>query len=244
MDPRHIAATNLATLALNRHLGFSVITGLDTTGENLILVCLKTHPEVEGRNCGFAIEKNTGRLIIEPADFSKVTGPAIPRVHTVMHSIRHAGVEYHVAGNNNVDTIIEWYGKDQGLEASLRRVSWKHDVPSLTASCRWQHGHPIIKMARVEKSPFRDAPEPHLCVPDVGPGFGYCLTECFGNGDVRSPFLGDPFLLPLDGSARAVMHSLWEVLSTEYRVAVAVRFIPKNGGRPETVFFNRYQGVV
>lgn len=244
MDPRQIAATNLAAVALNRNLGFSVICGLDTTGENLVLVCLKTSPEEEGRNCRFGVDESTGRVFIEPVNLLGITGPAIPRVYNVMNSLRHAGVEYHVGGSgNNVDTVLGWYGKDQGLDASLRRISWKHDAPSLIASCRWAHDEPIIKMSRVEKSPFRDAPDPHLYVPDIGPGFGYCLTECFGNGDTRSPFLGDPFLLPLDGSARSVMHSLWEVLDTEYKVAIVVKFIPRNGARPEIVLHDTHMPV-
>lgn len=190
------------------------------------------------------VDEDTGRVAIEPADFSKVTGPAVPRAYNVMRDLTHAGIAYHVVGNGiHVDTAIEWYGKDQGLEASLRRMSHGRTVPSIIASCRWEHGRPIIKMARVERSLFKDASEPHLCVPDVGPGFGYCLTECFGNADARSPFLGDPFLLPLSGSARSIMYSIWEVLDDEYKVGIVVKTFPRNGGKPDIVVHNQYPGT-
>jgi hypothetical protein len=76
---------------------------------------------------------------------------------------------------------------------------------------------------------YRPAPPP--------PGFGYGLTTYMGDGDPLPSFNGDPLLLPLRGSAEALLAEYWQALDKENRVALAVKWLA--GGKSRTLLQNR-----
>ena len=61
-----------------------------------------------------------------------------------------------------------------------------------------------------------------------------------GDGSPLPAFCGDPLLLPLEGTADAVLSTYWDALDAENRVALAVKRIPCAGGPSEILVRNRF----
>lgn len=64
----------------------------------------------------------------------------------------------------------------------------------------------------------------------VIPGFGYCVTTYDPGHESLSPFSGLPFIVPLEEIyLRSTMHSFWNHLEPEWRVALAGKEIYPDG---------------
>ncbi len=248
-DIRQLAATNLSTLALNPYPGRGIIVGLDDTGKNLIQVYWIMGRSENSRNRVFGCNPETGRVFTEAADPAKVKDSSLI-IYNAMREVHHAGVSYYIASNGNqTDVVADGYAEDRGMHSSLSGVVYEPDAPNytsrITASCRFENGEAIIKMSLLRKSPFSDKCCRHLFeIEGVGKGFGHCLTTYRGDSDgPLSPFRGEPYLLPLEGSPAAIAHLFWEVLDTENKVSLAAKSIPRDGSPSKTVIINKYSKV-
>ena len=71
-------------------------------------------------------------------------------------------------------------------------------------------------------------------------GLGVGLTTYRGDGNPLPSFTGDPLLLPCAGSPDDLLNTYWEALDANNRVALAVKYIPAQGGVSSLMVRNRY----
>src|SRR5262249_54998530 len=71
-------------------------------------------------------------------------------------------------------------------------------------------------------------------------GLGVGLTTYRGDGHPLPSFTGDPLLLPCAGSPDDLLNTYWDALDVNNRVALAVKYIPAQGGVGTIVVRNRY----
>jgi IMP cyclohydrolase len=89
-----------------------------------------------------------------------------------------------------------------------------------------------VDPAYTDRYTYRPAPPPQ--------GLGFGLTTYVGDGSPLPAFTGDPLLLPLEGSAQAVLDAYWDALDADNRVALAVKRIPCSGDPSEILVCNRF----
>jgi hypothetical protein len=70
-------------------------------------------------------------------------------------------------------------------------------------------------------------------------GLGYGLTTYMGDGSPLPSYVGDPLLLPLEGTSQQVLDTYWEALDTDNRVSLAVKRIPPVGAS-DILVHNRF----
>jgi hypothetical protein len=233
MNQRQLAEVNFAALAANPYPGRGIVVGLDETGEQLVQVYWIMGRSENSRNRIFRSEG--GRLFTEAADPSKVKDPSLI-IYNAMRETELGGITYAVVSNGKqTDAVADGYAEDQTMHASLRRFSYEPDEPNftprITASCRWEHDNPIIKISLLRMSLFNGDCSRHLFeINGVGKGFGHCITTYSGDGKPLPAFQGEPYVLPLCGDAETMAHTFWDAaLDADNRVAIAVKLIPKNG---------------
>jgi len=230
---RGIAESNIRLL-LRPNPGDGFIVGLDETGENLVVVCWIIGVDPKTRNRVFGYE--SGRIFTDVADSSKPVDQSL--LYNVMHEF--VGLDFTsgvvmvcVVGNGDqTDKVIADCSKHSFFEI-MNSCTYKPDLTNtlrITAVSSWFEGEPYRQMSILRKSVWSDKCNRNLYeINDVGKGFGYCLTTFSGGGfGTQPPFGGEPYLLPLEGGINDIAEEYWEMLDSENKVALAVKFIPRD----------------
>lgn len=240
------AVANLFRLSENSYPGCGFVVGLDESEENLIQMSWLMGRHEESKNRIFV--PDGGRLFIAVADPLKKKG-SDSILYNAMCEVRPDNVTYAVVGDgDHTGLIADGYAEDQGLELSMHWKGYEQDAPNytsrITAVCYWLGGHqPTIRMALVRKSPWSGLCDRNLYeISGVGPGFGYCMTSYARDGSPLPPFRGEPYLLPLCGSAEQMLVEYWEILNADHRVALAVKTIPRQGAS-RIIIVNQHQNI-
>lgn len=226
------AAANLHQFG-SMYSGNGLVIGLDETGQNLVQIYT-----IIIRNEGYLFKRNSflkqdtgGRVYTAVIDQAMPSIAAYNAMVEVDHELRFA-----VVGNGtHADIVADDYAQDYGFFASLRRssISFFDDLtPRITACSYWgEDGHVRAKIAMHRKSQFSNACERLFYEKNdcLEPGFGYALTTfCGQSSDPSLPFQGEPYLVSLHGDVCHVAETYWGTLDPVHRIAIAVKFIPKN----------------
>ncbi|HUC01355.1 MAG TPA: IMP cyclohydrolase [Candidatus Paceibacterota bacterium] len=236
------ATANFMALRASRYPGRGLVVGLDSTGRNVIQVYWIMGRSSNSRNRVFELEARTGRLFTEPADPSKVEDPRLI-IYNAMLQDKGAFV---VSNGSQTDMIAgRYYGV---LMNALRDMSYEPDspiyTPRITATCgvRTRDNLPFAEIAIHRKSPTGDGCDVgYWFYDELPPGYGYCITTYEWDAKEPTTFRGEPRLIPFyDGVATDVLGGLWQSLSEDNRVAIAVKFIDRETRQSMVRYVNKY----
>jgi hypothetical protein len=243
------AKINLHNLGMNPYPGRGIVCGLDETGEFLVQVYWIMGRSENSRNRVFVLGED-GLLSTAAADPSKVKDPSL-----IIYNAMRENPGCVVSNGNQTDSIGGRlsYGY-VGLYDAVRSFDYEPDAPNftprITAISEWwsrsEDEHlffPKIEMSILRKSLWSDACDRNLYeFNDIGKGYGYCFHTYSGDGDPLPAFQGEPYLVPLKGHAGQITDKFWQTLDADNRVALAVKFIAKDG-QSHTVIRNKYSKV-
>ncbi len=244
-----LADANLFTLGGNSYPGRIIIVGVDETGQNLVQMCAIMGRSDKSRNRVYNVEGV--RLFTEIADPKLAEGEDLSLVlYSAMNEATLRGETTYVASNGvQTDMITKAYSHnlENSLDYMLGSTIYEPDsssTPRITATSFWQPhsgGKPGVHLSILRKSPWsKECDRCQYVVRDMGPGFGLCFHTYAGDGNPLPAFYGEPYLLPLRGSADEILKKYWETLNADNRVGLAVKFIPKRG--PSTIIYkNKYK---
>jgi hypothetical protein len=125
-------------------------------------------------------------------------------------------------------------------------AQWQHepDAPNYTPriSAMLMLAQQEVTLSLLKANPidpaYTDRYTYRPAVPAQGLGIG--LTTYRGDGDPLPSFTGDPLLLPCAGSPEDLLDTYWEALDAHNRVALAVKYIPAQGGVGTITVRNQY----
>lgn len=215
--------------------GSSVIVGLDDSGGNLVQVLWLTTGEEEVRNQKL-VEKR-GDVFVEPIDPSTSADPALLyRAMRVVTCRDDYGELYsiHIVGDSSdVDIVAEGYLKEHGFYRTIRKRAQEEAedfVCRIVACSHWYPVSfadivPVIRTAKLRSfSGVSNCTMSDLNILERGSGYYFSSYSIPPNnipadGDIRA----------LNGDARQIAEEYWENLDPQYRIAIAVRFIPQVG---------------
>ncbi len=124
-------------------------------------------------------------------------------------------------------------------EHGLRRQQFEKDGRSQTEATRLYN----VEVSRLSGLDYHKFPTIHqLFDCPLENGFGYCVTTYRPGHVTLDSFEGEPFVVPMNGSIDEIMGKFWDTLESEWRVAIAGKYIGKDGASHVTLI-NRFEMV-
>jgi IMP cyclohydrolase len=239
-------AFEMARASLNRHLqqnrypGRGLVVGRSSIEGAWLIVYWLMGRSAHSQNRRFVAEGSVLRT--EPVDPSLVQDPSL----IIYEAMLELPGLYLVSNGDQTRTIYETLQAGGTFDDALSTREREPDPPNYTPrisallDLRSAPGALTLSLLkanvadpeRTDRYTYRPAPPP--------PGLGHSLTTYMGDGSPLPSFSGDPLLLPLEGSARAVLETYWEALDVDNRVALAVKRIPQDG-TSEILIRNRFE---
>jgi hypothetical protein len=152
---------------------------------------------------------------------------------------------YLVSNGEQTRTLYETLSTHGTFEAAIAQWEREPDAPHYTprisamlALAQQQVTLSILK-ANPADAAFTDRYVYRPAIPVQGLGVG--LTTYSGDGHPLPSFTGDPLLLPCAGSPEDLLNTYWEALDANNRVALALKYIPAQGGVGSIIVRNRYE---
>jgi IMP cyclohydrolase len=239
-------AFEMARASLNRHLqqnrypGRGLVVGRSSIEGAWLIVYWLMGRSAHSQNRRFVAEGSVLRT--EPVDPSLVQDPSL----IIYEAMLELPGLYLVSNGDQTRTIYETLQAGGTFDDALSTREREPDPPNYTPrisallDLRSAPGALTLSLLkanvadpeRTDRYTYRPAPPP--------PGLGHSLTTYMGDGSPLPSFSVDPLLLPLEGSARAVLETYWEALDVDNRVALAVKRIPQDG-TSEILIRNRFE---
>lgn len=254
-----LAEANLHNLGFNPYPGRIIVCGLDETGEFLVQFYAVMGRSENSRNRVLVRGEYGDDITVSTvaADPSKVKDPSLIIYDAMEFVYLNDDTPLHVVSNGSQTNDVA-NEPDPTLSLGDKLCDWLYEpdepnfTPRITATSCWESpvagGDPwllSVEMSVLRKSPWSDECD-HLLyrINDIGRGYGYCIHTYMGDGNPLPAFQGEPYLLPLRGNAEQIANAYWQTLNHENRVALVVKFIPKDASiPPKIVIINEYEKV-
>lgn len=238
--------TKTASSNFNQHLknnpypGRGLVIGKSDVNQNWVLIYWIMGRSPNSRNRRFV---NAGGVLrTEPIDYSKVKDPSL----IIYEAMLELPDKYIVSNGDQTRTIFDGIQKGILFPETLAEREREPDAPNFTPrisgmlSLTDKKG--IISLSILKANPIDPAYTDRFfyqpALPKVGYGFG--LTTYQGDGDPLPSFIGDPLLLPCQGSAEKILDIYWEALNAENRVSLAVKEVPSQGSGSRILIKNQF----
>jgi IMP cyclohydrolase len=231
-------------LRQNRYPGRGLVVGRSSDEDAWLMIYWIMGRSSHSQNRRFVAEGGTLRT--EPVDPTLVQDPSLIIYEAMLELPGTPAGIYLVSNGDQTRTLYETIRAGGTFDAALATREREPDAPNYTprisAMLDLQSAPRMLALSLLKANPadpeltdrfaYRPASPP--------PGLGVGLTTYMGDGSPLPSFQGDPLLLPLEGSVEAVLDAYWEALDADNRVALAVKWIPAQGGESEILVRNRF----
>jgi hypothetical protein len=225
-----LAAQNFARhLAANAYPGRGLVLGRAESGDRWLQVYWIMGRSENSRNRVFVADG--GELRTEVAEPAKLADPSLILYEAMLEL---PGV-YLVSNGDQTRTVFDVMESGGRFEDALEMREREPDAPNYTPRISGlidlRLGHPVLALSILKANAGDPALTDRTTFRPSAPlaGFGLGLTTYAGDGDPLPSFQGDPLWLPLNGTADEVADAYWRALSTDNRVALAVKEIGPEG---------------
>lgn len=232
-------------LADNPNPGQGIVLGTSRDGRELVQINWIMGPHEKSRNRVF-VEKG-GRVTIEPADPSKSVDPNHNYYYDAMAESFHS--TFVVSTGVQTGTVLEKMANGHPFMDCLYNFDYERDAPDFTPRITgaWSlvgEGRCVADLSILRKSKLSDGCDRiHYTYP-IPSGLGYCLTTYSGDGDPLPAFQGDPFLVSIpQHTIESIAYLYWQLLDVDNRVALAVKYIPRDTGWSRIFLINQRKKV-
>jgi len=224
----------------NSYPGRGLVVGRSSDGEAWLIVYWIMGRSAHSQNRRFVAEGTVLRTV--PVDPSQVRDPSL----IIYEGMLELPGIYLVSNGDQTRTIYEALCVGGTFDGALATREREPDPPNYTprisAMLDARSNRASLSLSLLKASPvdpaytdrytYRPAPPP--------PGLGFGLTTYMGDGSPLPAFTGDPLLLPLEGTAQAILDTYWDALDANNRVALAVKRIPCSKDSSEILVCNRF----
>ena len=239
-------AAHLATRHFDRHLrqnaypGRGLVIGRSSVDQGWVMLYWLMGRSAQSRNRRFVAEGGT--LWTAPVDPQLVTDPSL----IIYEAMLELPGIYLVSNGAQTRTMYETLSTHGTFESAMAPWEREPDAPHYTPriSAMLMPAQPQVTLSILKANPvdpaFTDRYIYRPAMPAAGLGVG--LTTYSGDGNPLPSFTGDPLLLPCAGSPEELLNMYWEALDATNRVALALKYIPVQGGVGTILVRNRYDG--
>jgi hypothetical protein len=235
-----------ATMNFEQHLnnnpypGRGLVIGKSDADQNWVIIYWIMGRTPNSRNRRFV--SDAGVLRTEPVDLSKVKDPSLI-IYEAMLELPNC---YIVSNGDQTRTIYEGIQKGIPFPETLAEREREPDAPNFTprisGMISFTDKKGAISLSILKANPIDPGyTDRYFYQPSLPqPGFGFGLTTYQGDGDPLPSFVGDPLLLPCQGSAEKILETYWQALDAENRVSLAIKEIQSNGQGSRILIKNQF----
>jgi len=202
------------------------------------------------RNRIFAVQAGTGQVYTEAADASKVEDPSL----IIYNALTELNKQYIVTNGDQTDTIHAALSKGQTFEEGLRTRAHEPDRPNYTPRISGlfdlRGGVCKAKISVIRKNAFDNTgnvSDHQFYEYDFSKacfdGKGLVVTTYMGDGNPLPSFEGNPFAVPIKGSADQIADFFWRALDKDNKVSLVVKEINPQTGATFVTIRNKYKKV-
>lgn len=239
-----MASLNLETLlSQNSYPGRGIVLGKSEDGKYAVAVYFIMGRSANSRNRVFT--EHDGGIITEAADAAKLEDPSL----IIYAPVRILADRTIVTNGDQTDTIYDAMADGSSFSRALRTRTFEPDDPNYTPRIsgyiKASGGKMRMRMSILKSNDgnkdsverfFYEYPQPV-----AGEGRFIHTYKCDGN-PIPS-FEGEPKKVALSGSIDELTQSVWNALNEDNKVSLFVRYIPLEGGKPQTRIVNKYEKV-
>jgi IMP cyclohydrolase len=239
MDAAHIATHNFEThLHQNPYPGRGLVVGRATVEQGWVMLYWIMGRSAHSRNRRFVVEDGTLRTA--PVDPQLVSDASLI-IYDAMLEL--PGI-YLVSNGEQTRTLYETLSAHGSFETAMAQREREPDAPHYTPriSAMLALTPPQVTLSILKANPIDPACTDRYIYRPALPvqGLGVGLTTYRGDGHPLPSFTGEPLLLPCAGSPQDLLDTYWQALDANNRVALAVKYIPAQGGVGSIMVRNRY----
>ena len=241
MDAAHLAASHFERhLRQNPYPGRGLVVGRSSVDPGWVMLYWVMGRSANSRNRRFVAEG--GRLRTAPVDPRLVSDPSL----IIYEAMLELPGIYLVSNGAQTRTLYETLSTHGTFEAAMAQWQREPDAPHYTPriSAMLALAQQQVTLSILKANPVDPAcTDRYFYRPAMpAPGLGVGLTTYSGDGHPLPSFTGDPLLLPCAGSPEELLNMYWEALDATNRVALALKYIPAQGGAGTILVRNRYDG--
>lgn len=241
MDARQFAQQQFEErVRRNRYPGRGLVIGRSDSVDAWLQIYWIMGRSVSSQNRRFVA--SGGTLRTEPIDVKTIADPSL----LIYEAMLELPGKYLVSNGDQTRTLYETLAAGGTFESAQaqrqREPDAPHYTPRITGLLSLQSGKAEVMLGILKANPIDPTQTDRFAFRPAAPaaGFGVGLTTYAGDGTPIPSFCGDPLLLPCKGTSEVVLKTYWEALNPEYRVAMAVKRIPLNGGSGSIIVKNRF----
>ena len=239
MDAAHIAASNFESyLRQNPYPGRGLVVGRSSIDHGWVMLYWIMGRSAHSRNRRFVVQDGTLRTAA--VDPQLVTDPSL----IIYEAMLELPGLYLVSNGGQTRTLYETLSTQGTFEMAMASWEREPDAPHYTPriSALLALTPPQVTLSILKANPVDPACTDRYVYRPALPseGLGVGLTTYRGDGNPLPSFTGDPPLLPCAGSPEGLLNTYWEALDANNRVALAVKYIPAQGGVSTLMVRNRY----
>jgi hypothetical protein len=239
MHATHLAADNFeAHLRHNPYPGRGLVIGRSSLDQGWVMLYWIMGRSASSRNRRLVAEGGTLRTaLIDP----QLVSDASLIIYEAMLEL--PGL-YLVSNGAQTRTLYDTLSTHGTFEAAMAQCEREPDAPHYTPRISAMLALPQqqVTLSILKANPVDAACTDRYVYRPAIPlqGLGVGLTTYRGDGHPLPSFTGDPLLLPCAGSPADLLETYWEALDTNHRVALAIKYIPPQGGMGTIMVRNRY----
>ncbi|MCI6639273.1 MAG: IMP cyclohydrolase [Pygmaiobacter massiliensis] len=228
-------------LSENSYPGRGIVLGRSQDGRYAVAAYFIMGRSANSRNRVFT--EHDGGIITEAADEAKMVDPSL----IIYAPVRVLAERTIVTNGDQTDTIYDTMADGGSFSRALRTRTFEPDAPNYTPRISGYvkvfGGRMRVRMSVLKSDDGNpDSVERFFFeYPQLAPGAGRYLHTYQGDGNPLPSFFGEPEKVVLEGDIDSFTNRMWESLNSENKVSLFVRYIPLEGGEPETRILNKYQ---
>ena len=226
-------------LAFNTYPGRGIMLGRSADGRNAVAVYFIMGRSENSRNRVFVTDGEGIRT--QAYDPSKLKDPSL----VIYAPVRVLGSQTIVTNGDQTDTVYDYLSDGKTFEDALRTRTFEPDPPNWTprisglmqlADGLFSYRLSILKSDhQTGEGALRFFYEYEA--PQAGLGHFIHTYQCDGN-PIPS-FRGEPKEVAVENDIDTFAQKIWDSLNADNKVSLFVRYLPLDGGTPETRIINK-----
>lgn len=220
--------------------GRGLVQGISEDSKSAFQVYWIMGRSENSRNRVFEVEN--GKLSTQAADPALCEDPSL----VIYDAMLEAGASYIVSNGDQTTTIQAFLNDDKSFKAALDTREREPDAPNYTPRISGmvqksdEQLEFLFSILKANKVNPELSDRHYFSKSQVAPGTGLALTTYIGDGNPLPSFCGEPFELPLQGTAEDILNLYWDTLNEDNKISLAIKTIDLASGNSSILIKNKY----
>lgn len=232
---------NMMELSAISYPGRGIVIGMTPDEKNIAQVYFIMGRSENSRNRIFTREEDFVKT--QAFDESKVTDPSL----IIYYPVKSCKSSHIVTNGDQTDTIYDFLQKGSTFEAALNTRTFEPDPPHFTPRISGisftddSQGAYKLSILKSTENNSQYCQRHYFNYENYIPGRGHLIHTYAGDGNPLPTFGGEPRLVELYNDIEKTAQVYWNMLDTDNRISLLVKFIDRETGKINIKIINKHQ---